>query len=151
MRKLVATVLTLPLLGGALACKKEPPPTPPPPPATVATTLPAPVGVSAVTLGNALGADKRVTAPMESFGAKDTIYASVETSGSGHATLRALWSFVKGEKVAKVDETTIEFDSSAPAVNEFHVSKPSGWPKGDYKVEIFLNDAPAMTKTFKVS
>jgi len=37
-------------------------------------------------------------------------------------------------------------------VNEFHVSKPSGWPKGDYKVEIFLGEdaAPAMTKSFKV-
>ena len=53
---------------------------------------------------------------------------------------------------AKVDETTIEFESSGPATNEFHISKPSGWPKGDYKVEVFLNDspAPATTRTFKV-
>jgi hypothetical protein len=38
-------------------------------------------------------------------------------------------------------------------VNEFHISKPSGWPKGDYKVEILLGDAtvPTVTKTFKVS
>ena len=51
-----------------------------------------------------------------------------------------------------MDETTIEFQSAGPAVNEFHVSKPSGWPKGDYKVEIFLGEAatPAMVKTFKV-
>jgi len=33
------------------------------------------------------------------------------------------------------------------------VTKPTGWPKGDYKVEIFLNDGatPAMVKTFKVA
>jgi hypothetical protein len=151
MKKLAAILLATVVVPG-LACKKSEPPPPPPAPATVAPTPPPPLAVGTVTLGNALGADKRVTAPLEAFGAKDTIYASVETSGTGHAKLRALWSFVKGEKTAKVDETTIEFDSTAPAVNEFHVAKPSGWPKGDYKVEIFLGDAeaPAATKTFKV-
>lgn len=150
MKKLAAGLLPL-LLVSAQACKKSEPP--PPPPTTTTTTLPAPVSVSGVTLGSAVGTDKKVAAPSETFGAKDTIYASVETAGTGHAKLRALWSFVKGEKTAKVDETAIEFDSSAPAANEFHVSKPSGWPKGDYKVEIFLGDAaaPAATKAFKVS
>jgi len=121
--------------------------------APTAAPTPAPVSVSAVTLGNAIGADKKVSAPMETFGAKDTIYASVETAGVGAAKLRALWTFVKGDKTAKVDETTIELDAAAPTVNEFHVSKPSGWPTGDYRVEVFLNDAaaPAVTKTFKVS
>jgi CheY-specific phosphatase CheX len=151
MKKLTLVVLAL-LLTGELACKKsEPPPTPPPttPPTTVAPV----VGVTGVTLGNAIGADKHVTAPMEAFAVKDTIYASVDTAGTGHAKLRALWTFVKGDKTTKVNETTLEFDSSAPAVNEFHISKPGGWPKGDYKVEIFLGDAPtpAMTRTFKVS
>ena len=151
MKKLTLVVLAL-LLTGELACKKsEPPPTPPPtaPPTTLAPV----VGVTGVTLGNAIGADKKVTAPMEAFAAKDTIYASVDTAGTGHAKLRALWTFVKGDKTAKVNETTLEFDSAAPAVNEFHISKPGGWPKGDYKVEVFLGDAPtpAMTRTFKVS
>ncbi|PYQ21383.1 MAG: hypothetical protein DMF79_08265, partial [Acidobacteria bacterium] len=144
-------MLTLPVMGGLLACTKSEPP-PPPPVAAPATTVPAPVSLSGVALGNAIGEDKRVAVSVETFGAKDTIYATVETAGTGHAKLRALWSFVKGDKTAKVDETTIEFDSAAPAVNEFHISKPSGWPKGDYKLEIFLGDAtaPAVTKTFKV-
>src|SRR6185503_3255547 len=117
------------------------------------TTLPpAPLAISAVTLGKAVGADKRVVAASETFGTKDTIYASVETTGAGPAKLRALWSFVKGDKSAKVDETTIELNAAAPTVNEFHVSKPSGWPAGNYRVEIFLNDsaAPAVTKIFRV-
>jgi hypothetical protein len=120
---------------------------------TTTTTLPAPVSVGGVTLGKAIGADKRVSTPQETFAPKDTIYASVETAGSGHAKLRALWTFVRGEKTAKVNDTVLEIDASGPAVNEFHVSKPSGWPKGAYKVEIFLDDAsaPAATKTFKVA
>jgi len=150
MKKLALVTLVLPV---ALAGCSKPEPTPPPTTVAAAptTTLPA-VSVTGVALGKEIGTDKKVGAPLESFGAKDTIYASVETAGAGHAKLRALWSFVKGEKAAKVDETTIELDASGPAVNEFHVSKPSGWPKGDYKVEIFLNDGatPAATQAFKV-
>jgi len=154
MKKLTASLLPL-LMLGAQGCKKEPPP-PTPPPVTIATlpptTQPAVVSVSTVTLGNAIDAEKRVTSAVDTFTPKETIYASVDTIGTGPAKLRALWSFVRGEKVAKVDETTIELNPTGPATNEFHVSKPSGWPKGDYKVEIFLNDGavPVQTKTFKV-
>src|SRR5262245_52043771 len=154
MKRYAAAIL-LPLLL-VWACGKEaPPPTPQPAAAPPSTAAPAPppVSVAGVTLGSAIGADKRVSAPAESFGAKDTIYASVETAGVGPAKLRALWTFVKGDKTAKVDETVIEFQSSGPAVNEFHVARPSGWPKGDYQVEVFLEDGatPAASKTFKVN
>jgi hypothetical protein len=154
MKKLTASLLPL-LLLGVLGCKKEPPP-PTPAPTTLfvppATTQPAVVSVTGVTLGNAIDAEKRVTSAVDTFTPKETIYASVDTIGTGPAKLRALWSFVRGEQVTKVDETTIEISPTGPATSEFHVSKPSGWPKGDYKVEIFLNDAavPAQTKTFKV-
>jgi hypothetical protein len=144
------------ILCAVVACGK---PAPPPPPAPTPTATPTatpipPVAVSAVTIGNAITDTKTVAAPLETLGVKDTIYASVETKGTGHAKVRALWSFVKGDKTAKVEETTIEYDATGPAVtNEFHISKPSGWPAGDYKLEIFLNDAaePAVTKTFKVA
>src|SRR5216684_1647019 len=130
MKKLIVITVALPVMT-ILACRKSEPP--PPTPAATA-------------------ADKRVAAATETFSPKDTIYASVETAGTGHAKLRARWSFVKGDKTAKVDETTIEFDSAGPAVNEFHISKPSGWPKGDYRIDVFLGDAesPAATRTFKV-
>ena len=153
MKKLIAITIALPALI-TLACNKsEAPPPAPAATAAPATTLPAPVSVSTVALGTAIGADKRVTAATETFSPRDTIYASVETAGSGHAKLRARWSFVKGDKTAKVDETALDLDATGPAVNEFHISKPSGWPKGDYKVEIFLGDAetPVAIRTFKVS
>jgi hypothetical protein len=152
MKKLTASLIPL-LLVGAACSKSEPPPTPPPTVAAApATTLPPSPSVSAATLGNAIGADKKVSVGSENFAAKDTIYASVETAGTGHVKLRAVWSFTKGAKTAQVNESVLEFESAGPAVNEFHISKPSGWPHGDYKVEIFLNDdaAPAVTKSFKV-
>ena len=36
------------------------------------------------------------------------------------------------------------------AVTEFHVAKPDGWPKGSYKVEVFLNGNSVETESFKV-
>lgn len=146
-----ATILTLVALSAACGSKPAPPP---PAPVVVATPVPtpAPPAVSAVTLGNAIGADKSVAAASETFAVKDTIYASVATTGAGHFKLRAVWSFVKGDKTAKVNETTMEFDAAGPANNEFHVENAKGWPKGDYKVDIFLGDGEtaAATKTFKV-
>ncbi|MBX7185789.1 MAG: hypothetical protein K1Y01_11655 [Vicinamibacteria bacterium] len=146
-----ATILTLVALSAACGSKPAPPP---PAPVVAATPVPtpAPPAVAAVTLGNAIGADKSVAAAAETFAVKDTIYASVATTGAGHFKLRALWSFVKGDKTAKVNETTMEFDAAGPANNEFHVENAKGWPKGDYKVEIFLGDSEtaAATKAFKV-
>jgi hypothetical protein len=136
-----------------LACGGKPAP-PPPPPVAIATPVPTPAApaVGGVTLGSAIGADKAVATASETFASKDTIYASVATTGSGHLKLRSLWTFVKGDKTAKVHEDTMEFDATGPATNEFHVANGKGWPKGDYRVEIFLGDATAaaVTKTFKV-
>ena len=151
MKKLTAILVPL-LLVSAQACKKNEPPPPPPTTAAPATTMPAPPSVTGVTLGKAVGDDKKVTAAAETFGTKDTIYASVDTAGTGHAKLRAVWAFTRGARTMQVNDSTLEYESSGPNVSEFHVSKPSGWPKGDYKVEVYLNDAaaPAVTKTFKV-
>ena len=145
------TLLTLIALTAACGSKPAPPP-PPPVKAATPVPTPAPPAVGTVTLGSAIGDDKTVTAPGDVFGNKDTIYASVATTGAGPVKLRAVWTFVKGDKTAKVHDSTIEFDSTGPATNEFHVGNPKGWPRGDYRVEIFLGDSttPATTNTFKI-
>lgn len=140
---------------GFAGCKKEAPPPPPPPPAPapapkVEAPKPAPVAVAGITLGKAIGADKKVTAASDNFAKGDTIYAVVETTGVGNATLKAKWTFHKGDKTADVNESSATIDATGPATNEFHVSKPSGWPPGDYQVEIFLGDKSAGTKKFTV-
>jgi hypothetical protein len=139
------------------ACgKKEPPPPPPPPPAPAPMPAPAPppapVGVtlSAVTLGKAVGADKKVTAATEAFAKGDTIHASVDTTGAGSATLVAKWTFTKDGKTVPVKEDTATITPTGPATTEFHISKPDGWPVGNYTVEILLDGKSVATKSFKV-
>jgi len=149
---LVLTVLILGLAG----CKKESPP-----PASAPVPAPAPqaqapspttdaVNVANITLGKALGPDKKVTATTETFDKGDTIYAVVETTGSGKATLKAKWTYLKGDKTAVVSEDSQTISANGPATNEFHVSKPDGWPVGDYQVDITVNDKSAGTKKFVV-
>ena len=156
MNRFLGCALCLALVAG-LACKKAeaPPPAPAPAPVAVATPEPPPPTpsvptVTTVSLGTAVDADKRVAAPVDVFATGDTIYASVETAGAGPTKLRAHWSFVRGDQTAMVDDTTIEL--AGPGVSEFHIAKPTGWPTGDYKVDIYIGDqtTPALTKTFRV-
>jgi hypothetical protein len=146
------------------ACgKKEEPPQPqtaPPPvsmptppaaePAPPVAVAPAEVAVAALTLGNAIGADARVSAATETFAPADTIYISVDTTGTGTASLDAKWTYHMGDQVAVVKEDTMTISAAGPATHEFHVSKPDGWPAGDYEVEIVLNGKPAGSRKFVV-
>jgi hypothetical protein len=139
-------VLALAVLGAG-ACKKKTPDTAVVPPAPPAAPASAPLAVTSVNLGKSVGADKRVTSETTTFGPRDTIYASVATSGNAGGTLAARWTFQDGQVV---DETSQTVGATGPAVTEFHVSNPSGWPVGNYKVEVMLNGAAAQSKEFRV-
>ena len=112
------------------------------------TTGTAPVRVTDVTLGRAIGGDKAITDRTETFRPNDTIYASVATDGSASsATLRARWTFEDGQVV---DESTNTIAPNTRERTEFHISKPNGWPAGKYKLEVFLDNRPVETKDFEV-
>jgi len=143
LKRPVVLLVLAAVAAGAGACKKKPPETTVTPPAAPAA---APFAVNSVNLGKSLGPDKRVTAETTTFAKTDSVYASVATSGDAGGTLAARWTFQDGQVV---DETT-QTVGAGPAVTEFHVSKPSGWPVGGYKVEIMLNGAPAQSKEFRV-
>ena len=157
MAVLAAMLGTAALVG----CKKKeeaPPPPPPvaaepaplPPPAPVAATA----AVSSVDLGNAVGADMRVTAPMTSFSPKDTIYAAVSTATSDPAAsvpgmLGAKWTHVDSNQVVK-EEPAKDMTFTGAGVTDFQISKPDGWPTGKYKVEIMLDGNVVQTRDFEV-
>jgi len=104
--------------------------------------------VGEIQLGNAVGADKRVMKPMDEFRPTETVYITVPTTGTAqNATLRVRWTFEDGQLV---DESTQTISPSGAETTEFHVNKPSGWPAGEYKAEVFLNDRPVGSKEFEV-
>lgn len=106
------------------------------------------VAVTEIDLGRSIGVDKRVTDAASEFKPSDTIYAVVSTAGSSPSTtIQARWTFQDGQVVGEQSETIAP---TGPAVTEFHISKPDGFPAGTYKVEILLNGTSSRSREFTV-
>jgi hypothetical protein len=119
------------------------------PTAPAAVESPAPFSVQGVSLGNAIGADKRVATPTNSFAKTDTIYASVATDGAAPSvTLAARWTFEGGQLVS---ESSQAIAPSGPTATEFHIAKPDGWPAGTYTVEISADGVVVASQQFSVA
>jgi len=157
------TALLAAMIGSAalVGCKKREEPAPLPPVAedTTPAPMPAPAPVAAtatvnsVDLGNAVGADMRVTAPMTTFATKDTIYAAVSTGTSDPAAsvpgkLGAKWTHVDSNQV--VHEESKDLTLAGDGVTDFQISKPDGWPTGKYRLEVMLDGTVVQTREFEV-
>ncbi|TAM06211.1 MAG: hypothetical protein EPN71_01150, partial [Rhodanobacter sp.] len=107
----------------------------------------AAVSFSSVEIGSSVDANNKIRTSGTSFAPKDKIYASVETVGSGHATLAAKWTYRDGQTVHGDSKV---LDTMGPQTTAFMISKSDGFPAGDYKVEISLNGQPVASKDFSV-
>ena len=106
------------------------------------------VRVSKIDMGRSLNADKTINDNTDSFKPNDTIYASVATEGApATATLKARWTYQDGQVV---NESTQTLAPTGDARTEFHISKPNGWPTGQYKLEVFLNGSSAASRDLEV-
>ena len=120
-------------------------------PGTVAgAPAPAPAAtnqfrVENIELGRRIGSDRRIADRTNDFGVRDTIYVSVTTLGSNNGELTARFTYQDGQVV---DSTSQQV--AGAGVTAFFISKPTAWPKGDYRVEIFSNGVKADEKTFTV-
>ncbi len=88
----------------------------------------------------------RVTEEIGDFAPTDTIYASVETSGTGSGTLSARWTFEDGQVVDEGSQPV-----SGSGVTEFHISNPAGWPAGHYEVAVSLDGDEVERSGFDVT
>lgn len=129
-----------------------------PAPATTAAAAPAPVAASdtlkvgSVTLGSAVGADKKVAKAKTTFAPNEkTIYASVATEGtSAGATLNAKWTYQDGDTATTVSDLSQSISTDGPAVTTFKIQNPNEWPEGKYKVAISLNGKSVGDTAFDV-
>lgn len=125
-------------------------PAPPAPAASTTTSMlgaPAPLGFRSMELGSTVDANHRILASGSTFAPKDSIYAAVDTSGSGSAMLAARWTYQDG-RIVHEDSKTIS--ATGPQTTTFMISKPSGFAAGDYKVGISLDGKPVASKDFSV-
>jgi hypothetical protein len=122
----VAAVVTLIVLAGA-GCRQ-------------------PLHVSTLQVGRSLNGDNTVATHTTRFKPDDTIYASVLTDRTGSSTIRARWSY-NGQMVS---ETEKRVSYKGDAATEFHFQSAGGFPRGDYKVEIFVDGQPTASRDFRV-
>ena len=104
--------------------------------------------ITDVTLGRSVSGDKRVADQADTFSARDTIYASVHTTGTAqNANLAARWTYQDGQVVTESNQA---ISPTGDAYTEFHIFKPSGWPAGRYTLHLLLNGEEAKTQDFTV-
>ncbi|HEY1908987.1 MAG TPA: hypothetical protein VGG91_23290 [Myxococcaceae bacterium] len=152
LRKAVVFGLSLLVLSG---CKKEEPPPPPPPPPVAQTPPPpppAPFRVTVVQLGRGIQPDNTVQTPTNAFGPKDTIYLSVTSEGMApQAVIGTRWTYGPKDVLVHEETKTISAPSEKAMRTEFHISKPSGWPAGDYKVALTVDGQASQIQSFSVA
>lgn len=150
-----ALLATLALAG----CKKDaddtamtpPPVTTEPAPMPPAEPMPTPtaVNVSAVTLGTAAGADKKITTPMTTFGSKDAIIVSIDTNGAAtNAEITAKLIYQDGQTAGEQSQT---ITTTGMETTNVTFTNANGWPAGTYKAEVWVNGTLAQSTDFTVS
>ena len=105
----------------------------------------AAVTVTSVELGNEVGADNRVPAPMGTFATSDTVHASVVTDGTG-GTVATRWTFEDGQVVHTEDKIV----PAGEQVTDFMITNPAGWPAGTYTLEVTVDGQVVQTREFEV-
>ena len=159
MKRNLSSITVLAALAAAVAlasCKKDepvvdptattPPMNEPVTPTTPTPTAPAAMTVTTVDLGTEVGADNRITVPATTFAGTDTIHASVGTDGTVGGNLTATWSYQDGQVVDTQDKVV----PAGAQTTDFSISKPDGWPAGQYKLEISSGGMVVQTREFEI-
>jgi hypothetical protein len=105
-----------------------------------------PLKVATIQTGKSLNSDNSVGEHTTRFKRQDTLSVAVLTEGPGAGTLTARWTYV-GRLVSE-DSRTVSYSDSA--ATEFHIKNSSGFPPGDYAVEILLDGKPVETRSLRV-
>lgn len=146
---LMTSAALIAALGFSAACaKKEAPAVDTSHPAAAPAPAPAAFAVADIDVGRHIGADKTISDKTDEFAPHDTIYASVHTTGAAtNRSITGRWTFQDGQKV---DERSESISPTGDAYTEFHIVKPSGWPKGKYTLHVLVDSAEVKSKDVTV-
>lgn len=117
---------------------------------TAASATQAALTVVNVDLGKGLQADKDVSGDTDTFAKKDTVYASVLTSGiekeGAAANIVGRWSFPDGTNVDQKAEGITEGSNRIA----FFLTRPNGLTAGKYTFRVLVDDREVRSKEFTV-
>jgi hypothetical protein len=116
--------------------------------ATVAVDT-APLRVSDIQVGKAVGTDNKVSDQTTDFAVRDTIHVAVITDGAAKDAAISTGLTFNGKPAGSPVVQTIS-PTGGNNATEFHFTKKSAWPKGKYTVNVMLNGTSAGTKDIEV-
>ena len=105
-----------------------------------------PLKVANIQTGKSLNSDNSVGGHTTRFKGQDTMYVAVLTEGPGAGTLTARWTYA-GRLVSEEPRKVSYADSAA---TEFHIKNSSGFPPGDYAVEVLLDGTSIERRNLRV-
>lgn len=140
-------ILAIAIAIGLGACNNTAPAPTAKPAQAIAVT--APIDVTRLILGTAIGPDGTIAQPTATFKPADTIHAAVTTERAWHdVALKARWTF---QDSSVVNETTKTISPTGTLVTDFQLTNDAGWPIGRYKLEILVNDQLAAVTEYTVN
>ena len=105
-----------------------------------------PLRVETIQLGRGLNPDNSVSGHTSSFKPLDTMYVSVLTPEKGRGKIAVRWMY-EGRVVGEPSKDVVY---RGPAATEFHIQNSSGFPPGNYSVEVFLDGASVGKRDYRV-
>jgi hypothetical protein len=105
-----------------------------------------PLRVSTLQLGTQLNGDNTVGTHTTRFKPDDHIYAAVLTEATGSSTIGVRW-FYNGQMVGE-EERSVSYKGAGATAFEF--KSATGFPIGDYKVDVLVDGKSAASRDFRV-
>jgi hypothetical protein len=106
----------------------------------------SPLRITTIQTGRSLNSDKSVGNHTTRFKPDDTMFVSVLNDGPGSGTIMARWRYA-GRLVSEESRDVSYRDHAA---TEFHIQNSSGFPPGEYSVEILVDGNSFATRTLRV-
>jgi hypothetical protein len=105
-----------------------------------------PLTVSAIQLGRSLNEDSSVASQTSTFAPNETVYVAVLNPARGDGTIDVKWYF--GTQLLSERSKPVSF--KGPGATEFNLQSASGFPVGDYSVEVSLDGQSVGRRNFNV-
>jgi hypothetical protein len=144
--KLRILIFALAALTFVAGCKKKEEPTTTNTPTVNTTATPS---VTALMMASKVDAGNNPTNSTTTFAKTDTIWAVADITGTAVGTpVEARWTHVTTN--TQINSNTVTATSAGEHRLPFFISKPDGWPTGDYRVDILINGNVMKSATFQV-
>lgn len=105
-----------------------------------------PLHVATLQLGSKLNGDNTIATHTTRFKPDDHIYAAVLTEATGSSTITVHWIY-NGMMVGE-ESRNVSYKGAGATAFEF--KSASGFPVGDYKVDVLMDGTPAASRDFRV-